>query len=413
VGNGKRLFWSSPVTPTDFSSPLNRNNSVLPSPSQSAAMRSAVLPKLSLIMKPTPPSAGAMADTVADVLEQLARPKAEMPVAIGGETIRLTNLDKAFWPPYGDTLVMRKRDLVRYYVKVAPAILPHLRDRPLTLTRYPHGIGGSLFYQKHYGQPIPSFVETVAIWSSHNDADGTYIMCNNLPTLVWLAQIADLEIHAWMARTDPEPDAHGRSREFAGAEEKLDASALSFPDYMVFDLDPYIYSGREKKGEEPEYNRRGWEKTVEMALSLKEVLDQLRLSSFVKTSGKTGVHVYVPVLRHYDYDAIRVATQTIGRFMLQQHARDLTMEWDTEKRRGKVFFDANQNTRGKTLAAPYSLRPTPWAGVSTPVLWSELASIDPLALNITTVPDRLAAGGDPWADILSHKNDLRSLLQGG
>ena len=195
-----------------------------------------------------------------------------------------------------------------------------------------------------------------------------------------------------------------------GSEAALDASVLNYPDFMIFDLDPYIYSGREAAGEEPEFNKRGWEKTVALALSLKDMLDQLRLSSFVKTSGKTGVHVYVPILRHYDYDSVRAATQTIGRFLIQQHPKDVTMEWDTSKRRGKVFFDANQNTRGKTLAAQYSLRPTPWAGVSTPVAWSELAKLDPTSLNLRSVPARLAAQGDPWSDILSRKNDLAALI---
>jgi bifunctional non-homologous end joining protein LigD len=147
-------------------------------------------------------------------------------------------------------------------------------------------------------------------------------------------------------------------------------------------------------------------------LSLKDLLDQLRLSSFVKTTGKTGIHIYVPILRHYDYDTVRVATQTLGRFLIQQHPKDVTMEWDTSKRRGKIFFDANQNTRGKTLAAQYSLRPTPWAGVSMPVAWSDLASVDPVSFNILNAPERIGKVGDVWADILSRKNDLGPLLSG-
>jgi bifunctional non-homologous end joining protein LigD len=293
---------------------------------------------------------------------------------------------------------------------VAPWLLPHLRDRPLTLTRYPNGIEARPFYQKHYEQPIPDFVETTWIWSEDNREDGEYILCNNLATLVWLAQLADLELHAWMARVQPEPDAHDRPTTFRGSRATLQESVLNYPDFMVFDLDPYIYSGREAAREEPEYNQKGWEKTVEMALSLKDLLDQLRLSSFVKTSGKTGIHVYVPILRHYDYDAVRAATQTLGRFLMQQHPKDVTMEWDTTRRRGKVFFDHNQNTRGKTLAAQYSLRPTAWAGVSMPIAWSELSRIDPTDFNIRTVPARLAARGDVWSDILSRKNDLSPLL---
>jgi len=130
----------------------------------------------------------------------------------------------------------------------------------------------------------------------------------------------------------------------------------------------------------------------------------------VKTSGKTGVHVYVPILRHFDYDEIRAMTGAMGRALLAKHPTDVTMEWDTSKRTGKVFFDHNQNTRGKTLAAQYSLRPTAWAGVSTPLQWSELAKIDPVEFNIRSVVKRLQERGDPWADILSRKNDLRPLL---
>ena len=344
------------------------------------------------------------------VLAQLGNPKQTFPIEVDGEQIKLTNLGKEFWPAHGEAPPLTKRDLIEYYVKLAPVLLPHLEDRPLTLTRYPNGVTAKPFYQKHYEQLIPSFVETVDIWSGSTAADGQYILCNNLATLVWLAQLADLELHAWMARVDPEPDAHGRTTTFSGSEQAIEASALNYPDYMVFDLDPYIYSGKEGKGEEPEYNRRGWEKTVETALNLKALLDEHRLSSFIKTSGKTGLHVYLPVLRHYDYDEIRIFTQTIGRFLVQEHPKDVTLEWDTSKRKGKVFFDANQNTRGKTLAAQYSLRPTAWAGVSTPIAWSELETIDPTTLNLRTVPERIAGLGDLWADILAHKSDLSALL---
>ena len=116
---------------------------------------------------------------------------------------------------------------------------------------------------------------------------------------------------------------------------------------MVFDLDPYIYAGTEKKGDEPAFNKRGFEKTREIAFKLKEILEQLRLSSFVKTTGKTGLHIYVPVLRQYTYDEIRSASATIGQFMVQQYPDDVTMEWQTQKRTGKVFFDHGQNARGK------------------------------------------------------------------
>jgi bifunctional non-homologous end joining protein LigD len=357
-----------------------------------------------------PAGSAVSAVSAEEVLAQLENPRANYVIEVEGQPIKLTNLDKEFWPAHDDAPRRTKRELIRYYASVAPFLLPHLKDRPLTLTRYPNGIGASPFYQKHYGQPLPAFVETVEIWSSRSREDRTYILCNNLRTLIWLAQIADLEIHAWMSRTNPEPDARDRHQDFESSEEALDSSTLNFPDFMIFDLDPYIYSGKEKKGAEPEFNRRGWEKTVEVALQLKDLLDQMRVSSFVKTTGKTGIHVYCPILRQIDYATVRDITQNIGGFLMAQRPKDITMEWTTDKRTGKVFFDANQNTIGKTLAVQYSLRPTPWAGVSTPVSWSELTRVDPVAFTIESVPERLRRDGDPWADILERKVDLASVF---
>ncbi len=353
---------------------------------------------------------------VASIVEQLdSNAKADFVLDVGGVPIKLTNLDKEFWPATKDHPPRTKRELIRYYARVAPYLLPHLTDRPLTLTRYPNGIEGSSFYQKHWPSPFPKEfrVERASIYSAHNDQDGDYVLVNNLQTLVWLAQLADLEIHAWMARVNPDPDAHGLPTVFAGSEETMDRSVLNYPDFMVFDLDPYIYAGTEKKGEEPALNRRAFEKTREMAFSLKELLEQLRLSSFVKTTGKTGLHIYVPVLRQYTYDEIRAASAAVGQFMVQQHPDDLTMEWTTVKRTGMIFFDHNQNTRGKTLAAEYSLRPSPQAAVSAPVTWEELPHAYPTDFDIDTEPDRLAKVGDLWADILASKQDLRALIESG
>lgn len=351
---------------------------------------------------------------VASIVAQLdAMAKANFTLDCDGAPIKLTNLDKVFWPATKQHAPRTKRELIRYYARVAPYLLPHLKDRPLTLTRYPNGIDGSSFYQKHWASAFPKefHVDRVSLYSAHNDADGDYILVNNLQTLIWLAQLADLEIHAWMARVDPEPDARGLSTDFAGSEEKMDRSVLNYPDFMVFDLDPYIYAGTEKKGEEPALNRRAFEKTREMAFALKELLQQLRLSSFVKTTGKTGLHIYVPVLRQYTYDEIRAASAAVGQFMVQQHPHDLTMEWQTVKRAGMIFFDHNQNTRGKTLAAEYSLRPLPEAAVSAPVTWEELAHVYPTDFDIDTEPERLARVGDLWADILASKQDLRALIE--
>ncbi|MBI4570650.1 MAG: DNA ligase D, partial [Chloroflexi bacterium] len=295
-------------------------------------------------------------DGAGDVLEQLGGGKDKLTLSVQGHALALNNLDKELWPKQGRRRALTKRDLLVYFAQAAPYLLPHLRDRPLTLVRFPNGIGGEHFYQKHWGAPLPEFVETVALYSSHNEGDQEYLVCNNLATLLWLGQIANLELHTWYSRISPEPDGAHLSRTFTGSREQIEASLLNYPDFIVFDLDPYIYSGKEAAGDEPELNRKAFARTCEVALWLKDVLDSLSLSSFVKTSGKTGLHIYVPVLRQLDYDAARAASETIGRFVLQAHPRDVTMEWSVDKRPGKVFLDYNQNARGKTLASIYSPR---------------------------------------------------------
>ena len=337
---------------------------------------------------------------VDDVLAQLAEKRASMVLEVGGSRISLTNLDKVFWPAQDGRPAVTKRDMVRYYTRMANFIVPHLRDRPLTLTRYPDGILGQSFYQKHWAHELPEFVETLRVFSSTNEGDVEYIMVNNAQTLVWLAQLADLEMHPWLSRTIPEPDAAHLSTTFSGSEEALRGSALNYPDFIVFDLDPYIYSGDEKAGDEPELNRRAFAKTCEVARALKEVLDELSLSSFVKTSGKTGLHIYVPVLRQYDFGVARKTCELIGQFLLQGRPRDVTMDWAVVKRTGKVFLDHNQNVRGKNMASIYSLRPAVGAPVSTPIGWEELGSVYPTDLNIETTPERVAEMGDLWADML-------------
>ena len=345
------------------------------------------------------------------MLEQLSGVQEKMLLDVAGHRISLTNLNKELWPAFEDRAAVTKRDMLRYYAGIGPAILPHLKDRPLTFTRYPNGIGGKSFYQKHWEQGLPEFVETVRLFSSHNEGDGEYIMVNNLATLVWLAQLANIEFHPWISRIEQRPDATHLGATFTGSREAIDASVLNYPDFVVFDLDPYIYSGEEKAGDEPELNRKAFSKGVEIARSLKDILDQLSLSSFPKTSGKTGLHIYVPILRQYDYQITRKTCELIGRFLLQQRPKDVTMEWSVNKRGGKIFLDHNQNTRSKNMASIYSLRPLPGAPVSTPLSWEELDGVYPTDFTIDTVPARVEAMGDLWAGVLEAKHDLRRLLE--
>jgi bifunctional non-homologous end joining protein LigD len=195
---------------------------------------------------------------------------------------------------------------------------------------------------------------------------------------------------------------------FTGTVGALEASVLNYPDFLLFDLDPYIYAGHEARGEEPQPNRAAFEASCEVALALKQMLDSLGLAAFVKTSGATGLHVYVPVLRQFDYSVIRAAANTICAELAAGMPKKVTLEWATEKRTGKVFLDANQNARHKSLAAPYSPRAKPGGPVSLPLRWPELGKAYPW--DISLIEPSFLRRGDPWARILDAKHDLRAVL---
>ena len=344
-------------------------------------------------------------DASKHVLEQLANSKNSLIIEVEEQKVSLSNLNKALWPEVGGSRALTKRDLITYLMRVSPWLLPHLRDRPLTLSRYPNGIYGQHFFQKHY-QLVPGFVTTVSL-SSHDTPRQEYLLCNNLPTLLWLGQIVDIELHTWFSRVKPGPDF------------KADASVTgeadyyaSYPDFIIFDIDPYIYSGKEAAGAEPELNRDAFSKTCQVALQLKQTLDSLSFPSFVKTSGQTGLHIFVPILRQLDFHGTRSAAETLSRFLLQLHPTEITVDWAVEKRKGKVFLDHNQNVRGKTLASIYSPRPNPEASVSVPLRWNELDKVYPTDFTILTAPDRLAKIGDLWVNILEAKIDMANLLSG-
>ena len=360
-------------------------------------------------------------DGIAAVLAQLDGGARDMQLAVGAHELRVTNLDKVMWPEHqlpdggvpdgGESPAVTKRDLLRYLAEVSPWLLPHMRDRPVTLTRYPDGIGGNSFYQKHYDQP-PPFVETAEVYVDSSRGDETALLCNNLPTLLWLGQLADLELHVSLARASAEPDGQHLPMVFSGSKEQIERSALGHPDFVLFDLDPYIYAGDEASGEEPQLNRRAFAQTVEVARWLKELLDAASLASFVKTSGATGLHIYVPVLRHFDYPAVRAVAGTFADFVQRAHPAEITLEWATQQRTGKIFVDVNQNARIKNLAAAFSPRPKPGAPVSMTLRWDELDDVYPSDFTVQTALARLAEAGDPWADILAHKHDLRALIEG-
>jgi bifunctional non-homologous end joining protein LigD len=377
-------------------------------------LRDDIDPKAVRRAAPTPaaPSATPVAGPIDEILAQLASKKTALVLAVGAHRIRLTNLDRIYWPADSaqNLPAYTKRDLLTYLAKVSPYILAHLADRPLTMIRMPDGIRGQRFFQKHWEQERPAFVETITVFSSHKDEQHDYLLCNNLPTLLWLAQSGTLEFHVWHSRANPGRDAISKGTDYASSLESLEASVLNYPDYVLFDLDPYIYSGKEAKGAEPELNTVAFEKGKEVAFWLRELLQSMSLDPIVKTSGKTGLHVFVPIRRTLDFDAARHVSELVGRHLMRLHPKDITLEWSIPKRTGKIFMDYNMNVRGKTLNVAYSPRGEPGAPVSMPLEWEELAGAHPLDFTIANAPQRLAKTGDRWKDALERKQSLEKAL---
>lgn len=345
---------------------------------------------------------------VAEVLQQLENTSNRIDLAVGGAKIRLTSLDRVYWPADPETKqpALTKRDLIRYLAAVSRHMLPHLRDRPLTMIRMPEGITGERFYQKHWEQARPDFVPMVSVYSGHKDEKHQYVVANNLPTLLWLGQSGTLEFHVWHSRANVAADAASKGTDYDSSEESLADSVLNYPDYLVFDIDPYIYSGKEPAGAEPELNRKGFEGGRRVAFWLHALLKQMSLEAVVKTSGKTGLHVFVPINRTVTFDGARQITEMVGRHLLREHPKEITMEWATQKRTGKIFIDHNMNVRGKTLRVAYSPCGSPGATVSMPLTWEELEAAEPTDFAINNVLARLEKAGDRWHDALSAKQSL-------
>src|SRR5438093_6098922 len=319
------------------------------------------------------------------ILRQLDNAKTSLTLGVGAHQIRLTHLDRVYWPadPALKQPALTQRHLLRYFAQVSPIMLPHLADRSLTMIRMPDGIHGQRFYQKHWSQERPAFAETITVFSDHRDESHDYLLCNNLPTLLWLAQSGTLEFHVWHSRAKVAPDASTQATDYASSLESLQESVLNYPDYVVFDIDPYIYSGKEAPGDEPELNTVAFEKGKEVAFHLRELLNSMALEPIVKTSGKTGLHVFLPIRRTIDFDAARQVAEFVGRHLMRLHPKEITLEWSVPKRTGKIFMDYNMNVRGKTLNVAYSPRGAPGAPVSMPLTWEELARAHPLDFRIT------------------------------
>lgn len=332
-------------------------------------------------------------------------------LSIGEHEVAVTHLDRVYWPADA-TLVdaLTKRDFLRYLVQASAVMLPHLADRPLTLFRWPEGVAGRRVLMKHWEIRLPRFVERVDVFSESKGRADQYILCNNLATLVWLGHMGTLEFHAWHSRVVAGADAPGASTGFASSLAALRDSVLERPDYLLFDIDPFIYSGRETRAKQPELSEAAFARSRDVALWLGELLDGMRLASYVKTSGKTGLHVVVPIERTLRYDAVRAIACFIGDHLARAHRDAITLDWQVERRTGKVFIDCNMNVRGKSMTVPYSPRGLPGAPVSMPLAWSALPRAHPLDFTIASLAGRRSTWRDAWAGIDAHKQGLEDRI---
>jgi bifunctional non-homologous end joining protein LigD len=372
------------------------------------AQKLTVRPTGGLAAGPEPKASDDAAADAAAVLEQLTNPANRQVLSLRGARINLTNLDRIYWPagPRRDQPAVTKRDFLRYLARVARFMLPHLSGRPLTMIRMPGGITGERFFQKHWAQELPEFVESITVYSGSKDEQHRYLLANNLPTLLWLGQVGTLEFHVWHSRAELAPEAADRPTDYSSSLAALESSILNYPDYLVFDIDPYIYSGKEAPGAEPELNKRGFAVGKRVVFWLRALLKEMSLAAVVKTSGKTGLHMFVPIERTVTFDEARHICETVGRHVMRAHPKDITLEWAIERRTGKIFIDYNMNVRGKTLNVAYSPRGVPGAPVSMPLTWEELEAAEPTDFTIRNVPGRLEKRGDRWHDVRERKQSL-------
>jgi bifunctional non-homologous end joining protein LigD len=286
-------------------------------------------------------------------------------VNVGERRLSLSNLDKVMYPAVGFT----KGQVIDYYSRIAPFLLPHLRDRPLTMKRYPDGVEGDFFYEKRIPSHAPEWIRRERVGKIE------YIVCDDLPTLVWLANMADLELHPSLSLVDD----------------------IDRPAVMAFDLDP---------GPPADISE-----CCEVAFLLREALSQIGLESFPKTSGSKGVQVYVPLnVEHVDYDhGTKALSKALARLLETQNPKLVVSQQRKDLRKGKVLIDWSQNDENKTTVCVYSLRARERPTVSTPLRWEELDDPDALVFEASDVLERIEQHGDLFAPVVELKQELPEL----
>jgi bifunctional non-homologous end joining protein LigD len=296
--------------------------------------------------------------------------KAELVVA--GRTLAVSNLDKVLYPKDGFT----KGELIHYYIQIAPVLLSHLKDRPLTMKRYPDGVEGEFFYEKNCPSHRPSWVQTAKVWSEGNQREMHYCLAQDLPTLVWAANLADIELHTSLSR-------------------KKDVAR---PTMMVFDLDPGAPADIVQ--------------CCQVGLWLREILQELKLKSWAKTSGSKGLQVYVPLNTAVTYDQTKELSHALAEHLEREHPELVVSKMSKALRKGKIFVDWSQNDEHKTTICVYSLRAREQPTVSTPVTWEEVQTTSKkkgarrLVFRCEETLKRVEKMGDLFAEVETLKQKL-------
>lgn len=288
-------------------------------------------------------------------------------LSVNGHDVKLTNQQKVYWPKEGIT----KGQVLNYYNQIAKFIFPYLKDRPQSLKRNPNGILDKGFYHKDAGDAAPDWVDQIELYSESADKNINYIVCNKKATLLYLNNLGCIELNPWNSRTNN----------------------LDKPDYLVMDIDPS--------------DKSSFEDVIETALVIKDILEKAEATSYCKTSGATGLHVYVPLGAAYDYEQARAFAEIIATIAQSQLPKTTTLERSLNKRHDRIYIDYLQNKRGQTLSSVYSLRPVPGASVSTPLEWREVKpGLRPGHFHIYNMEERLSKVGDLFQGVLKRKINL-------
>jgi DNA ligase D len=285
----------------------------------------------------------------------------------------LTHLDKIYWPDDKIT----KGDLLEYYSKIAPYILPYLKNRPLSLRRQPNGIDEPGFFQKDAGDHVPDWIKTVEIHAESTGKMVNYFVCNDLESLLYIANLGCIEMNPWNSTVN-----------------KLDN-----PDYIVMDIDPS--------------DKNTFDEVIEVALVIKDIIDQTGMVGYCKTSGSSGLHIYIPFNKKYTYDESRDFAEIMASMVTEKLPGLTTLERSLSKRKkNQIYVDYLQNRIGQTLASAYSVRPKPGATVSAPLEWDEVKpGLTPQDFNIKNIFNRLEEKGDLFKGVLGKGVDMHKALQ--